>query len=117
MTIYSNVPECPHIVVDGVLFERGHKVRVLTKKKQEYLGRVAGIEYDRFNLRFKDLELEAAIKFADVAKMRMAKPDEDLNSEPYFDDEEKEFWRTHWVTKDGIAEKTPEEIKMLEERR
>ena len=41
--------------------------------------------------------------------------DETFDNTPYINDEEREFWRTHWYTKDGIKEKTAEDIKMLEE--
>jgi hypothetical protein len=87
------------------------------KNKSGYIGELLEIKYDTITLRInfgcerENLEL----KISDIEKLRRAEPNETFDTVPYFDAEEKEFWRTHWYTRDGIKEKTPEDIKMLEE--
>ena len=110
----SNVPQYKYLYYGNRCYHQGHKVRVLMKSKSEYIGTVIEIGYQSFTLYFEHCDPKE-IMFDDVDKFRLAKPNENLDNTPYFDEEEKEFWRTHWMTRDGIKEKTPEDIKMLEE--
>lgn len=39
---------------------------------------------------------------------------ETFDTVPNINDEEREFWRTHWFTRDGIKRKTRKELRILE---
>ena len=99
-------------------FTIGDRVRILTINKSEYIGYVECINETLVILHVTIcpdwVELKTVF-MAEIYKMRRAEPWETFDVLPYFDAEEKEFWRTHWHTRDGIKEKTPEDIKMLEE--
>lgn len=81
----------------------------------QYIGEILDIRYDEIDVDIIKIHELKSISLSDIFKIRMAKEDENLNNTPYFDDEEREFWKTHWVTKEGIKEKTSEDIKELEE--
>ena len=99
------------------LFQVGDRVRVLhVGRCKEQIGEIKRIYLDRFVIFIGGIiQEEFTWKFDEVFKIRHNPPNVDMNDEQYFDDEEREFWRTHWHTRDGIKEKTPEDIKMLEE--
>lgn len=110
----SNVPQHKYLYYGNRMYHQGHNVRVLLKNKSEYIGIIIEIGFESFTL-FCDKYAPKEIMFEDVEKFRIAESNETFDTVPHFDAEEKEFWRTHWYTKDGIKEKTPEDIKMLEE--
>lgn len=114
--VTSNVPVERFVTFnDDVKFYIGDKVRI---QYPEWRGGVVG---DITDIRENSLSVDIGIfgtkevPFEKIWKMRRAETNEDFNTVPYYDAEEKEFWRTHWITKDGIKEKTEEDIKMLEE--
>lgn len=114
--VSSNIPKEEYVSFnDEVKFYIGDKVRI---QYPEYRGGIIGtISYiydDYLKVHVKDIGY-FDIHFSKIQKMRRAECYEDFNTVPYYDAEEKEFWRTHWITKDGIKEKTPEDIKMLDD--
>lgn len=116
--ISSNVPQEKEkfITFDGeTKFYIGDKVRI---QYPEWRGGVIGNIHDIFSDSISiDVETIGIknIPFDIIWKMRRVERNENFDTVPYYDAEEKEFWRTHWITKDGIKEKTEEDIKMLEE--
>lgn len=114
MEIKCNVPIVPRFWNDDFQFYVYDRVRVLTGSHgHEYIGQIRRIYADRFVLGMDGEEI--TVRFSQIDKIRFAASDESFDNTPYFDEEEKEFWRTHWLTRDGLKEKTPEDIRMLEE--
>lgn len=115
--IKTNVPQNAELYVDNGVFYIGNRIRVATKNRSGYIGELFEIKHDTITLRlnFGSEKEYKELNISSIEKLRRAEPNETFDTVPYFDAEEKEFWRTHWYTKDGIKEKTPEDIKMLEE--
>ena len=114
--VESNVPQEKYVSFNGdIEFYIGDKVRI---QYPEWRGGVVGKILDIFaDSLTVDIGVFGSrnVPFSKIWKMRRAEYNEDFNTVPYYDAEEKEFWRTHWITKDGIKEKTAEDIKMLED--
>lgn len=115
--IKTNVPKNAELYVDNAVFSIGNRIRIAMKNRSGYIGEITEIKHDTITLRlnFGSERENLELKISDIEKLRQAEPNETFDTVPYFDEEEREFWRTHWHTKDGIKEKTPEDIKMLEE--
>lgn len=116
--VNSNIPQEKYVSFnDEVKFYIGDKVRI---QYPEWRGGVVGEILDIFS---DSLTVDVGIfgrkhvPFSKIWKMRRAEHNEDFDTVPYYDAEEKEFWRMHWITKDGIKMKTEEDVKMLEELR
>lgn len=120
--VVSNVPSKKHVLFltedkPTEVFHVGDRVRILYKEhKGGIIGIISDISYDSVfvsNEVYKGRE----VSFDTIDKMRTVPQSENFETVPYYDKEEEEFWRTHWYTPEGIKEKTPEDIKMLEEYR
>lgn len=121
MKLTTNIPANPELYLtqdDGSLekFSVGDKVTVLMLNHNQRIGVITEIQADHFRIRLIDrhftpiFDIET-VSLSDVKKMKMASID-DLDK-PYFDDEEREFWMTHYVSRDGIVERTPADIAAL----
>lgn len=119
--ISTNIPAHPELYLtqdDGSLekFSVGDKVTVLMLNHNQRIGAITDIQADYFCIRpidrhftpIFDIEM---VSLSNVKKMRKASID-DLDK-PYFDDEEREFWMTHYVSRDGIVERTPADIAAM----
>lgn len=111
--ITSNIPREKYVIYNNENFYIGNEVRILYVNHNGIIGWIYNIDADGVDIR-NEIGIKY-IPFSEIKKMRHTKENEDLDTVPYYDEEEKEFWRTHWCTKDGIKEKTEEDIKMLEE--
>lgn len=103
MEIRSNVPTVPCIYVDGDnAIMRGNRVRILLRNKNEYIGYVREIFADYFIIQdfFGDPK---EFLFSQVDKMKVIEATENLNNTPYYDESEREFWRTHIISRGGIV--------------
>lgn len=109
MEFKTNVPNIKEqrVCSDDEQFKIGDRVRVLMKGKSEYIGKIISIFCEGFYVR-TDFE-NKQIFVSEVEKMRIATPTENLNDFPFFDDEEKDFWRKHILCKEGIRERTESE--------
>ena len=114
--VNSNVPQEKYLSFnDEVKFFIGDKVRI---QYPEWRGGVIGTILDIFaDSLTVDIGIFGSenVPFSKIWKTRRAEHNEDFNTFPYYDAEEMEFWHTHWITKDGIKEKTKKDIKMLED--
>ena len=121
MKLTTNIPANPELYLtqnDGSMekFSVGDKVTVLMLNHNQYIGAIVEIQTDHFCIRPVDrnftpiFDIEP-VSLSDVKKMRKASID-DLYK-PYFDKEEREFWMTHYVSRDGIVERTPADIAAL----
>lgn len=112
--ISSNVPKEKYMMYNEEKFYIGNEVRILyANHTGEIIGWIDNIDSDGV-----DIQNEISIRyipFSEIYKMRRTKENENFETIPYYDEEDKEFWRIHWCTKDGIKEKTEEDLKMLEE--
>lgn len=118
--ISTNVPATPELYLtqdDGSLekFSVGDKVTILMHNHNMRTGVISKIQSDYFCIRPVDrtsfqFDIES-ISLSTVRKIRRASID-DL-SKPYFDEEEREFWMTHYVSRDGIVERTPANIAAM----
>ena len=123
MMLKSNVPETPMFVSDDYhTFMLGDRVRVqfYPEKEKKYpysgsgmIGKIAAIYHDSFLI--KNNMMHRIVRFTEVFIIKKVDDKENFDNTPYINDEEREFWRTHWITKDGIKKKTAEDSKMLEE--
>ena len=116
--ITTNVPETLYLDTGHARFYKGDRIRVSMKNRNGYIGEILEIKAESIVLFvpiYKGDDSTREIVLRDIDKLRRAEPNETFETVPYYDAEEKEFWRTHWYTRDGIKEKTPEDIKMLEE--
>lgn len=121
MKLTTNVPANPELYLtqdDGSVekFSVGNKVTVLMQNHNQRVGMITEIQSDHFCIRIVDRDFMPVfdietISLAEVKKMRRTLID-DL-SKPYFDEEEKEFWMTHYMSRDGIVERTPADIAAL----
>lgn len=121
MKLTTNIPANPELYLtqdDGSLekFSVGNKVTVLMLNRNQRIGVITEIRADHFCIRPIDrhftpiFDIET-LSLSNVKKMRKASID-DLDK-PYFDEEEREFWMTHYVCRDGIVERTPEDIAAM----
>lgn len=120
MKLTTNVPARPELYLtqdDGSLekFSVGDRVAVLMQNHNMRTGVIIKIKSDYFCIRPVDrtsfqFDVES-ISMSTVKKIRKASID-DL-SKPYFDEEEKEFWMTHYMSRDGIVERTPADIAAM----
>ena len=121
MKLTTNVPVNSELYLtqdNGSLekFSVGDKVTVLMQNHNQRVGVITDIQADHLRLRPVDrsfvpiFDIES-ISLSDVKKMRRASID-DL-TKPYFDEEEREFWMTHYMSRDGIVERTPADIAAL----
>lgn len=119
--VSTNIPANPELYLtqdDGSLekFSIGDKAAVLMVNHNRRIGIITEIQSDHFCIRPVDrnflpvFDIEA-ISLSDVKKIRAASI-EDL-SKPYFDEEEREFWMTHYISRRGIVERTPEDIAAM----
>ena len=121
MKLTTNVPARPELYLtqdDDSLekFSVGDKVTVLMVNHNQRVGMITEIQSDHFCIRIVDRDFMPifdieTISLAEVKKMRRASV-KDL-TKPYFDEEEKEFWMTHYMSRDGIVERTPADIAAL----
>lgn len=119
--VSTNVPANPELYLtqdDGSVekFSVGDKAAVLMLNHNRRIGIITDIQADHFCLKPVDrsflpiFDIES-ISLSDVKKIRKSSI-EDL-SKPYFDEEEKEFWMTHYVSRRGIVERTPADIAAM----
>lgn len=121
MKLTTNVPANPELYLtqdDGSVekFSVSDKVTVLMQNHNQRVGMITEIQSDHFCIRIVDRDFMPifdieTISLAEVKKMRRALID-DL-SKPYFDEEEREFWMTHYMSRDGIVERTPADIAAM----
>ena len=121
MKLTTNVPARPELYLtqdDGSVekFSVGNKVTVLMQNHNQRVGMITEIQSDHFCIRIVDRDFMPVfdietISLAEVKKMRRASV-KDL-TKPYFDDEEREFWMTHYMSRDGIVERTPADIAAM----
>lgn len=103
MDFFTNVPtppKAPYVLLNGDFYHPKDKVRILLSNKDEYIVEVKRITHEAFVVDKGYYEL--TIFFNTIDKIRMAKRNEDLNSEPFFDEEEMNYWMNHYYTKNGI---------------
>lgn len=120
MKLTTNIPANPELYLtqdDGSLekFSVGDRVAILMHNHNMRTGVISKIHSDYFCIRPVDktsfqFDIES-ISLSTVRKIRRASID-DLNKS-YFDDEEREFWMTHYVSRCGIVERTPEDIAAM----
>lgn len=115
MGFKTNVPSIKEqrVYSDTDEFKIGDRVRVLSKNKlSECIGKITSIDQECFYLEIRigigAIERKQ-ILVSEVGKMRIASPNENFNDSVFFDDEEKEFWRTHIISGKGIRERTESE--------
>ena len=113
----TNIPKDIYLSAGSARFYKGDKIRVCMKNWNGYIGEIVEIKSYSIVLNVpicKGDDFKREIDLSEINKLRRAEPNETFETVPYYDAEEKEFWRTHWYTRDGIKEKTPEDIAMLE---
>lgn len=94
--IYSNVPSTKCLYAGRKLFIIGDYVRVL------YVNGHGGIIGEIKDIRTDTVLIEDhVLLFSEIYKMKEVSREETFDNTPYFDEEEKEFWNTHWITKYG----------------
>ena len=107
-------------------FNVGDKVRILMSNKAEYAAHIVSLTADSIELDIEDYNKNTPTKFIEIkniSKIKKIPEDQDLNSEFYFDDDEKEFWRTHIYSKNGLVDRHSigmpylDEAVALEERK
>ena len=123
MVLQSNVPEMPMFVSDDYhAFMIGDRVRIqlypTIEKQYPYsgggiIGKITVIHHDSFLIR-TSID-ERYVKFTEVFIIKKVDDQENFDNTPYINDEEREFWRTHWQTRNGIKKKSEEDIRRLEE--
>lgn len=123
MKLTTNIPANPELYLtqnDGSMekFSVGDKVTVLTLNHNQRIGAIVEIQADHFCIRPVDrnftpiFDIEpVSLSLLDVKKMKKASID-DLYK-PYFDEEEREFWMTHYVSRGRIVKRTPADIAAL----
>lgn len=121
MKLTTNIPAKPELYLtqdDGSMekFSVGDTAAVLMINHNRRIGIITEIQVDHFCLRLVDrsfvpiFDIES-ISLSDVKKMKKASID-DLYK-PYFDEEEREFWMTHYVSRGRIVKRTPANIAAL----
>lgn len=100
----SNIPKEKYIVDTSTneTFKLLDRVRVLFDKYSGgAIGDIVKINEDEFLLMTVERTI-VHIQYEKVLKLRKAARDENFNNVPYYDEQEKEFWKTHRITRDGI---------------
>lgn len=113
--ITSNIPKEKYIVdtLTNEKFKLLDRVRVLFEKYSGgAIGAVVEINETEFLL-MTDERTIAHISYEKVLRLRKAAIDENFNNVPYYDEHEKEFWKTHCITRDGIRKSTAFDRKNL----
>ena len=116
--ITTNMPKVLYLDTGNAKFYIGERIRTVLKNYNAYIGEISEIHADSIVLHvpmFRGDNSTVKIWLSDIEKLRRAEPNETFETVPYYDSEEKEFWRTHWYTRDGIKEKSQADIDMLEE--
>lgn len=99
------------------VYKIGDRVRVqfVAKKYPQYpysgggiIGNIKQIYHDYFVVNNRKVD------FDDVFIIKIVDEHETFDTVPNINDEEREFWRTHWFTRDGIKRKTRKELRILE---
>lgn len=99
------------------VYKIGDRVRVqfVAKKYPQYpysgggiIGNIKQIYHDYFVVNNRKVD------FDDVFIIKTVDEHETFDTVPNINDEEREFWRTHWFTRDGIKRKTRKELRILE---
>lgn len=99
------------------VYKIGDRVRVqfVAKKYPQYpysgggiIGNIKQIYHDYFVVNNRKVD------FDDVFIIKTVDEHETFDTVPNINDEEREFWRTHWFTRDGIKRKTRKELLILE---
>lgn len=106
---------------DGVIFGIGARIRIQFEAKQPefpysgngMIGIINSFNNDGIMLNNNTYGL-TFVYFSRIFLMKHISDFENFENTPFYNDEEKKFWLTHWMTKDGIKKKTKEEIEMLE---
>lgn len=117
MIFKTNMPSELYLDTGNTRFYKGDRLRIVLKNKNSYIGELVEIKAESIVLFVpicKGDDSTRELMLEDIDKLRLAESNETFETVPYYDAEEKEFWRTHWYTRDGIKEKTPEDIAMLE---
>ena len=112
--IKTNVPEEIWIDNGKEKYIIGDKIRILLNNHNEYIGEIQDIKYDNILLCL-DNNNKIRIYIKDIFKIRYALVNENFKDNPYFDKNEINFWRTHWITKEGIVEEVDSHINNLKE--
>lgn len=121
MKLTTNIPANPEMYLtqdDGSMekFSVGDTAAVLMINHNRRIGIITEIQVDHFCLCLVDrsfvpiFDIES-ISLSDVKKIKKASID-DLYK-PYFDEEEREFWMTHYVSRGRIVKRTPADIAAL----
>lgn len=121
MKLTTNIPANPEMYLtqdDGSMekFSVGDTAAVLMINHNRRIGIITEIQVDYFCLRLVDrsfvpiFDIES-ISLSDVKKIKKASID-DLDK-PYFDEEEREFWMTHYMSRGKIVKRTPADIAAL----
>lgn len=121
MKLNTNVPTRPELYLtqdDDSMekFSIGDRVTVLMQNHDQRIGVITKIQSDHFCIHPVDrnfipiFDIEA-ISLSGVKKMKIASI-EDF-TKPYFDEEEREFWMTHYVSRGRIVERTPSDVAAM----
>lgn len=106
------------LMIGKRIFQIGDKVRIQTGNEQigfgGYIGTIKDIGANHITLEIPHF-YDRILSLTEIRKIRMATKEDSFNIEPYFDEEEKLFWETHWYSHGQIVEKTPEDITWLKE--
>lgn len=122
MKLHSNVPKIKHFEDENDnSFCINDRVRIQYEAKQKefpysgggIIGHIKDIFHDSFIV--TNFWGDKEIQYNEVFIIKRVDEYENFENTPYINDEECEFWRTHWYTKDGLKKKTEEDIKYLEE--
>lgn len=105
------------VINNNEVYKIGDRVRVqfVAKKYPQYpysgggiIGNIKQIYHDYFVVNNRKVD------FDDVFIIKTVDEHETFDTVPNINDEEREFWRTHWFTRDGIKRKTRKELLILE---
>lgn len=89
------------------------RVRVLFEKySRGAIGAIVNIGENEFLL-MTDERAIVLIPYEKVMKLRQAACSENFATVPYYDEQERKFWKTHSITKDGIQKLTAFDKKIL----
>ena len=106
------------VINNNEVYKIGDRVRVqfVAKKYPQYpysgggiIGNIKQIYHDYFVVNNRKVD------FDDVFIIKTVDEHETFDTVPNINDEEREFWRTHWFTRDGIKRKTQKELRILDE--
>lgn len=106
--VTSNIPKEKYVVdtLTNETFKLFDRVRVLFEKYSGgAIGDIVKIDENEFLLMTTERTI-VQIPYEKVLRLRKAVRAENFNNVPYYDEQEKEFWKTHHITKDGITKLT-----------